>query len=564
VGDEVILTITKQNYLRYEAVIEVMDVLVAGFSADATSTCVDQGVNFSDETIGTPVSWLWTFEGGTPETSTDQNPTGIIFENEGQYDVTLEVTSTYSTHSVTMTDYISSFEYAEASVLIETETLEVCEGEEVMFTAICENEGSSPNMTWTLNGTPVGDNNDTLFLTGLTDQDVVNCELTSSRPCLMQNPVASNELVMTVSAYVDVSVNIETETLEVCDGAETVFTAIPQNPGVDPVYTWMINGNVVGDNTATLVTTELTDQDVVTCELNSSEVCTNGNPATSNSLTMTVLESTSVSLTVDASATEICEGDEVTFTANPVNPGQNPTYQWKMNGEEVGDNSATYTASDLSDQDIVICEMVSSEFCPVPNPAVSNETTMAVTLLPAQAEIPQGPEQVDSYSTPSSEYTTESVQGATSYTWTITPDNAGSLDIQDNSCTVTWQDNFQGTVTINVAGTNDCGNGPVSGNYEVTVENSFGIEDYLGNIGIQVYPNPNRGNFYIEFSSPAAAKLEYKIINSVGEVVYSRQNIIVNGQYKETIDLSAFAEGMYFMMISNEDQTTHKRIIIQK
>ena len=564
IGDEVILTITKQNYLRYEAVIEVQDVLVSGFSADATSTCVDQGVNFTDETIGYPVSWLWTFEGGTPETSTEQNPTGIIFENDGQYDVTLEVTSAYSTHSDTKEDYISSFEYAEASVLINTESMEVCEGEEVMFTALCENEGASPNMVWTVNGNVVGDNNDTLYLTGLNDQDVVNCELTSSRPCLMENPVASNELTMTISPYVDVSVNIETAALEVCEGAETVFTAVPQNAGDDPVYTWMINGNVAGDNSATLVTTDLADQDVVTCELNSSEVCTNGNPATSNTLTMTVLESTSVSLTVDVSASAICEGDEVVFTATPENPGENPEYTWKVNGEVVGENSATFISSSLTDQDVVVCEMVSSVLCPLPNPAISNELTMDVTMLPAQAMVPQGPEQVDTYDSPTSQYTTEAVQGATSYSWSITPESAGTLDVQDNTCTVTWDTEYVGTVSINVAGANECGDGPLSDNFEVTVETSFGIEDYLGNVGIQVYPNPNRGNFYIEFNSKSSANLEYKVINSLGEVIYSKQNITVNGQYKETVDLSGFAEGMYFVVISNIDQTIHKRIIIQK
>jgi hypothetical protein len=442
--------------------------------------------------------------------------------------------------------------------------MEVCEGEEVMFTALCENEGDNPSMVWTLNGTVLGDNNDTIYLTGLNDQDVVNCELTSSRPCLIENPVSSNELTMTVSPYVDVNVNIETETTEVCEGAETVFTAVPQNAGDDPTYTWMINGIVVGDNSATLTTTELADQDVVTCELNSSEVCTNGNPATSNALNITVIESTSVSLSVEASASAICEGDEVIFTATPVNPGDNPEYTWKVNGEAVGGNSATFTSNSLEDGDIVICEMVPSVLCPLPNPAISNELSMDVTMLPAQAMAPQGPEQVDTYNTPTSQYTTETVQGASSYIWSITPESAGTVDVQDNTCTVTWDAEYVGTANINVAGANECGNGPLSDNFEVTVETSFGIEDYLGNVSIQVYPNPNRGNFYIEFNSKSSANLEYKVINSLGEIIYTKQNITVNGQYKETIDLSGFAEGMYFLMISNKDNTIHKRIIIQK
>ena len=184
--------------------------------------------------------------------------------------------------------------------------------------------------------------------------------------------------------------------------------------------------------------------------------------------------------------------------------------------------------------------------------------------MPAEATTPQGPDHVDSYSTPTTEYTSEAVQGATSYAWTIDPEAAGTLNVQDNTCTVTWEEGFTGDVSINVAGVNDCGNGPVSGNSVVTVETSFGIEDYLGSIGIQVYPNPSRGNFYIEFSSGTSASVDYKILNSLGEVVYAKQNIIIHGQYKETVDLSGFAEGLYFLMISNEENTSHKRIIIQK
>lgn len=36
------------------------------------------GIDFSDMSIGTPYSWLWTFEGGVPATSTEQHPQNII------------------------------------------------------------------------------------------------------------------------------------------------------------------------------------------------------------------------------------------------------------------------------------------------------------------------------------------------------------------------------------------------------------------------------------------------------------------------------------------------------
>ncbi|TYA52402.1 T9SS type A sorting domain-containing protein [Formosa maritima] len=81
---------------------------VAAFSADNESICLDTNntVNFMDETAPAGTSWAWTFEGGTPGTSTDQNPT-VTYAADGMYDVTLEVTNSFGTDTLTLTDYIT-------------------------------------------------------------------------------------------------------------------------------------------------------------------------------------------------------------------------------------------------------------------------------------------------------------------------------------------------------------------------------------------------------------------------------------------------------------------------
>jgi PKD repeat protein len=61
------------------------------FDASARYITAGQKVNFSEASFGNPSSWQWTFEGGTPETSTEQNPSGIQFNYFGAYDVTLTV-----------------------------------------------------------------------------------------------------------------------------------------------------------------------------------------------------------------------------------------------------------------------------------------------------------------------------------------------------------------------------------------------------------------------------------------------------------------------------------------
>ncbi|MGQ0827848.1 MAG: S8 family serine peptidase [Bacteroidota bacterium] len=63
--------------------------MVPNFTANNISVCTGATVNFTDQTTGTaPTTWAWTFQGGTPGTSTVKNPS-VVYNTPGTYDVTL-------------------------------------------------------------------------------------------------------------------------------------------------------------------------------------------------------------------------------------------------------------------------------------------------------------------------------------------------------------------------------------------------------------------------------------------------------------------------------------------
>lgn len=77
-------TETKSTY------IEVIDLPVAAFEADTLDIWEGQTVNFTDLSTNNPDAWSWTFNGGTPGTSTAQNPS-VVYNTPGCFDVGLQV-----------------------------------------------------------------------------------------------------------------------------------------------------------------------------------------------------------------------------------------------------------------------------------------------------------------------------------------------------------------------------------------------------------------------------------------------------------------------------------------
>lgn len=74
-----------------EFAITVFPVLIADFTPSATTIMVGETVTFTDSSIGEPTNWAWEFEGGTPATSTEQNPT-IQFNDNNLVTVKLTIT----------------------------------------------------------------------------------------------------------------------------------------------------------------------------------------------------------------------------------------------------------------------------------------------------------------------------------------------------------------------------------------------------------------------------------------------------------------------------------------
>ena len=85
--------------------INVSGMPICLFKADSLSIEYNNPVHFSDESAGIPTGWQWTFAGGSPSSSTSQNPT-VTYPVPGIYTVKLRVTNSFGSDSLTKTSYI--------------------------------------------------------------------------------------------------------------------------------------------------------------------------------------------------------------------------------------------------------------------------------------------------------------------------------------------------------------------------------------------------------------------------------------------------------------------------
>lgn len=82
------------------------EALIASFRADANALIINQKVQFSNHSSGIITSHQWFFEGGVPETSNEKNPTEILYEYAGNYDVRLVVANEIASDTLTLKNFI--------------------------------------------------------------------------------------------------------------------------------------------------------------------------------------------------------------------------------------------------------------------------------------------------------------------------------------------------------------------------------------------------------------------------------------------------------------------------
>ncbi len=268
-----------------------------------------------------------------------------------------------------------------ASVSIATSANPACAGANVTFTATPNNGGSSPTYQWYNGASPIsGANNSTYSSASLSNNANISVVMTSNVTCVTGSPATSNTVIQGITTVVTPSLTIASNNNPVCISGSARFNINPTNGGTSPTYAWYINGVLNPDSTGTTYTiNSVTNGDSVYATMVSNFACVTTANATSNVIIETIVSQATPTVSISANpGTNINEGTNITFTATTTFGGASPSYQWKVNGNNVGTSSSTYSSTTLLHGDVVSCVLTSNYTCLTTNTATSNNLTISI------------------------------------------------------------------------------------------------------------------------------------------------------------------------------------------
>ena len=537
----------------------------ASFTQNSTSICPTQTVTFTNTSVNNPETYLWTFEGGTPATSTSANPV-VTYATAGTYDVTLVATNNFGSNTATMLNQVNVNSAPAIPIITASSPLTFCTGGSVTLTS-----SATSGNTWS-NGA---------ITNSITVNSANSYTVSNSNGNCSSTSLPSVVIVNTIPNAPIITANGSTT---LCSGGNVTISSSTSGGNV-----WS-TGATSQTITVSATTSNITNTVTVAG-------CTS---SPSNAISVTVNPAPAVPTITASGPLTFCQGGSVTLTSSAAN-----AYLWSngaVSNSITVSAAGTYTVSSI----LGLCSSLSAPKVVVVNalpnaPLISNSG--ALTFCEG------GSVNLTSSSANGNVWS----NGATSQTITVASSANLSSTVTSNGCTSLPSNSVNVTVnalpvvnfpsftnsicdsasnlTLNTAtpaGGTYTGNGVVSNTFNpsstligtnnitytftdanncsasqvksIVVTNCSGASINEANIAeLLIFPNPAH-----DFINLKGEKLlnysEMKLIDNEGKIVGSWK-IDSN---EETINISKIAQGNYSLIISNSSEEISNKIQIIK
>lgn len=507
--------------------------LNSDFEADNEVICFGSTVNFNNLSVAEE-TYNWTFEGGTPATSTDENPS-VVYNTPGVYDVTLEVTRGVETDTEIKQDYINVLDTPAQANMPEGET-GVCT--DLFYSYSVEEVLYAQDYEWEIDPSDVG--------TIVPDGNMLSLQVAEDWTGDFTISVRATNICgdgdwsdnLEVTSYMSPVVYGLQGGGGYCldgDGVEITLDGSDDNAEYELYLDEAPTGNIVSGTGSEI------SFGMITVEGNYTVVGSNPNCETfmDNEVMVEILFPP-LEPAAPTGPEVICEETSSDYVST--GSGDADSYVWEIAPEDAGTIEASELEATVTwNSEFTGTAMItlygindcgvggSSEAIEVsvgsPNPQVAGEAMVC-------------------------DWSEENYQVAdndgSTYTWEVT---AGTITEGQGTymVTVSWEGEGQGTVSVSEETAGGCeGDSEL---FEVTIDDCTGFGEGNTANKLTVSPNPVNGN-YLTVNTGSSNPIQIKIFNTKGGIVKDLSVSGISGK----INISDLPSGLYFLKANTNSE----------
>lgn len=523
--------------------------VTAAFSVVNNQVCSGQAVQFNNTSSGSNLTYTWTFEGGTPSTSTQPNPV-VMYNSAGVFDVKLVATNGTVVDSIIKNDYIN-VSTIPAIPATPVGNIAVCGGQTAQYStspvpfANSYNWTVTPSVAGTFSGTGVT----STFTASLSYSGAYTITVNATNTC--GSSLSSFGLNCTLNATPIAYMISGNNTY--CEGTSgTTITLLDSETGVN--YQLNIDnqpsGQPVAGTGSAIDWPNQTTQGYYTV-MASTATCSQ---QMAGQIYVSMI-SVPVQPEIPTGNTLVC--NTATSTYSIFNVPLANTYTWVL----IPANAGVLTPN--SNQ---VSIAWSSTFSGTANLSVSaandcgsSPASPSIAITVNNTPIPVVNGLANACLNWSADYTTTATSGS-SYAWTVT---GGTIVSGAGTASVNVNWHSAGTGTVKVVETSAANCSGTSAVFNVAVDPCVGNDEPKTDAAIHVYPNPAQSFINVKLSEIATSNSQLKLIDALGRqiAVYTLNNgtILIEG-----IDISNLKSGLYSLLQINDGKVVTQGKLMKK
>ena len=504
--------------------------LSADFEADQTTICVGGTVNFTDLSTAA-TSWSWTFEGGTPATSTDQHPS-VTYNGTGTFNVELTVSDGSGTLTELKPDYITVKDTPEKADTPDGES-NTCTSNFYEYTIdpIEFAEAYEWEISTTDAGTLSWDENEATLETADDWTGDFTLKVRASNLCgdgewsdefsisLFQSP--NDYEVQGGGSY--------------CLGGDGVeITLSGSDAGID--YELYLGS----DPTGIILTGDgnplnfglQTDEGYYSVKASND----NCNQAMTGQVQVSI-DYPPLEPGTPTGPEIICNEESSDYETEGVEEAD--SYGWSIDPEEAG----TLYPNGMEVNVLWNADFTGTAYLSVYgiNECGDGNDSEALEIDVDGTPVPEVEGAAEACDFSSEIYTVAEMEGAT-FTWEV--DGGSVSDGQGtNQVTIDWGGVGNGSINVAVETENGCEG--ESETFEVMIDDCTDIPQNNEQLDMRLYPNPAQDRISVEFKSMHTGNIEIRIYDLDGKVVKNMEQAVRAGDQKLTLEIQDLANGLY-------------------